>query len=118
MAERAQKVVIRDGAARLFRSRWGAQSCLGVLGQGEAGLFEDLKSSEATEEWWDNSFCEGGYLVNFDAQTILVYSWDDAIVKETKPAISAAWPGWKVVEVSEGIKEFRAHVSQHGPDAA
>jgi hypothetical protein len=76
MGERAHKVVIRSGQVKLFRSQWGGRTCAGELAGEGAGAFleEYLGYHECCDGWMDNSFMEGGYLVDFDHKVILLYS--------------------------------------------
>jgi hypothetical protein len=110
MGERAQKVVIRDGIVSKYFAQWGGQHCADELlgGAGDFNLPADSNRPES--DWMDPVFAEGGYLVDFDRQRILLYSWDQAYLETALPLVERAWPQWIVEKVDEGVPEFKRYV--------
>jgi len=110
MGERAQKVVIRLGRVGRFWSQWGGQQCAESLVAGTEGLEADLSESKRADEWMEADLAEGGYLVDFDAKRILLYSWDLSFLESIEAGVRSAWPGWAVSISRVGVPEFREYV--------
>ena len=112
MGERAQKVVVRDRRVEQYWSQWGGQSCPQVLLDGPTGLQEDLNGSRREDEWMDPDFAEGGYLVDFDHRTILLYSWDTDLLNGLIEDLKSAWPDWSITAANEGVPDFQRYIEE------
>ncbi len=109
MGERGQRVVIKDSIVSRHYSQWGGQTCMSGLSDGERGLRADLATCKEFD-WVIPEFAEGGYLVDFDTRHMLLYSWDQPELDRILPRIRAAWPGWSIEIVPDGVPDFIRHV--------
>ena len=114
MGERGQRVIVRDRLARRFYSQWGGQQCMQYLREGERGLEEDISSCKPYGCWVIPEFAEGGYLIDFDAKNLLLYSWDDYALHHLLEEITPAWPGWKVEIIEDGVPGFEKYIEERG----
>ena len=60
----------------------------------------------------DRDFAEGGYLVDFDRRTILLYSWDRELLDGLVGDLKSAWPDWLIEATDEGVPDFQRYVEK------
>ena len=77
MGHRANFVVIRGGDARAYFDSWAALGCIHSVADGPEDAAASAAQFEATDELLDWAFMEGGYLVDFDEKTLIVFGLTD-----------------------------------------
>ena len=73
MGHRANFVVIRDGAAEAYYDDWAALGCIHCVKDGPDDAAKLASDFEPTDELLDWAFMEGGYLIDFDEKTLIVF---------------------------------------------
>ena len=73
MGHRANFVVIEDGKAEAFFDQWAGLGCAFAISEGPGAAVTAARESEPTNELLDWAFAEGGYLIDFDEQLVLVF---------------------------------------------
>jgi hypothetical protein len=73
MGHRANFVVIEDGKAEAFYDQWAGLGCAFAISEGPARAVDSARESEPTTELLDWAFAEGGYLIDFDEQVVIVF---------------------------------------------
>ena len=142
MGHRANFVVIRDGQALAYFDNWAALGCVHGLEQGPELALKNLEETEPTTELLDWAFCEGGYLLDFDQELVIVFgeildedyfaddvddepdaeedefSEDDADNNERAEALEFLqslvphWAGWTLCWDQRGADAFAAHLAE------
>lgn len=77
MGHRANFVVIRGGDARAYSDNWAALGCIHSVADGPEDAVASAAAFEDTDELLDWAFMEGGYLVDFDEKTLIVFGLTD-----------------------------------------
>ena len=77
MGHRANFVVIRGGDARAYFDSWAALGCIHSVADGPEDAAASAAEFEATDELLDWAFMEGGYLVDFEEKTLIVFGLTD-----------------------------------------
>ena len=129
MGNRANFVVVRDGHAKGYYDNWAAMGCLDAFAAGPEGACEAIAGFEPVDELMDWAFAEGGYLIDFDEKTAMVFgsAFDadefhepDGQSRESNlpfqqgglaylEHIGPRWVGWKLVWDDHGVDAFAAH---------
>jgi hypothetical protein len=73
MGHRANFVIIEDGKAEAFFDQWAGLGCALAISEGPGAAVTAARESEPTDELLDWAFAEGGYLIDFDEQRVLVF---------------------------------------------
>lgn len=117
MGARANYLVVRDGAWRLFYSHWGANGieCDLLAGPDAADRFITAQREVTGDPggWLDDVWCEGAALVDHDRRLLLwfgVHLDDYAYRSATLAVLGRTWPGWRVEWAYDGLADLAAHV--------
>ena len=132
MGHRANFIVVRDGAVAAYHDQWAALGCLEGFRAGPDDALDMLKEFEPTTELMDWAFAEGGYLLDFDDRTAIVFGSpidesefdfnesDDEppVVEEPEEfdaeeylrELAAAWTGWKLIYDDRGVDAFAEYL--------
>ena len=132
MGHRANFVVVRDGTATAYHDQWAARGCLEGFCAGPDGAREMLNEFESTTELMDWAFAEGGYLIDFDDQTAIIFgspvdesefdfddSEDEPPLEKGSEEFNAeqymneladAWKGWKLIYDDRGVDAFAEYL--------
>ena len=134
MGHRANFVVIRDGHADAYFDQWAGLGCVFGFAAGPDDAVAMLSTYTATNELMDWAFAEGGFLIDFDRKTALVFGdmtnpadfladefEDDENTtrdEEFDPSvfldeIAANWIGWKLIFDQRGVDAFAEYLTQH-----
>jgi len=73
MGHRANFVVIESGAAQAWFDNWAGLGAAFSIGDGPGPATEALKEFKPTTELLDWSFAEGGFLIDFDQNLVIVF---------------------------------------------
>ena len=73
MGHRANFVVIKDGHATAYEDNWAALGCVHDFAAGLNHALEALKLYKETDALMDWAFAEGGYLIDHDQKTAIVF---------------------------------------------
>ena len=139
MGHRANFVVIRDGAAKLFGDSWAALGCIYLLADGpEAAASAWSDPAFTTDGLYEWCFAEGGYLIDFDRKTMIAFGYtlpEDEMVNgdgELDPmipklnrafeegkteflnAIADQWGGWTLIYDDRGVDRFSSYLDENG----
>jgi hypothetical protein len=73
MGHRANFIVVKDGLATAYHDQWAALGCLDFFTAGPDDAIDVLSDFEPTTELLDWAFAEGGYLIDFDERTAILF---------------------------------------------
>ena len=82
MGHRANFVVIEDGAARAYYDQWAGLGAAFAIADGPGPAIEFLKDYEPTDELLDWAYAEGGFLIDFDQNLVIVFGELDDMADE------------------------------------
>jgi hypothetical protein len=138
MGVRANFIVIRDGQATAYYDNWAGRGCICTLADGPDVACEALAEYEKTNSLMEWSYAEGGYLIDFDENQVIVFGptinldeiadedgyLDEGLRQEFLPFteaglpylryISDMWRGWKLAWDDHGTDAFAAHLRRRG----
>lgn len=138
MGHRANFVFIRNGEAKLFGDSWAALGCIYMLAEGPDAAAE-VWSDPAfeTDGFYEWAFAEGGYLIDFDRKTMIVFGETmpedelthgdgeiDPMVPKMNQAfeqgkaeflelLSDKWPGWTLIYDDRGVDRFCTYLKEN-----
>jgi hypothetical protein len=124
MGHRANFIIIRDNAARVYYDQWAALGCIDTFAVGPTEAVNALTGMEETDELMDWALAEGGYLLDFDRKVAICFgepfdefeSEDDDSVAFDQDRLSflkqiaSAWTDWKLVWDERGVDAFAAYL--------
>ncbi|MEU0561284.1 hypothetical protein [Dactylosporangium sp. NPDC006015] len=115
MAVPATYVTVRDGKITVAYNRVGGYEILeiSVLGPDVVGRFlEAWQQLDPWDEWTDNADSDGGLLVDFDQQVLMMFSTQRgaALRVACLDAVTRTWPGWQVRWAYDGIADLVDYV--------
>ncbi len=136
MGHRANFIVVRDGHATAYYHQWAAKGCIHTFADGpEAACKSGGRVLEPTNALMDWCNAEGGYLIDFDQKTAIVFGHemdcdlvengdgtiDEEFRRKTLPFIEGGlsylqyiatkWRGWTLAwENGRGVDAFAAHL--------
>lgn len=73
MGQRANFIVIKDGKATAYEDNWAGLGCVHDFAAGLEHATAALKEYEQTDTLMDWAFAEGGYLIDHDQKTAIVF---------------------------------------------
>src|SRR5438874_1905161 len=118
MGQRANLVVVRNGAWKLFYDHWCANRLDTELfwGPGLATQFIEQRAAlEDRNDWLDEVWAEGAAIVDHDHQTLLWYGGEDILYDIPRRRVllemmQSQWPAWMIRWAAGGIAEIGAYV--------
>lgn len=117
MGQRANLVVVHDGAWQLYYSHWRANTLDKDLFWGPAYAAAFIRSQRPCEptEWLDEVWAEGGAVLDLDRRVILFYGGEDVLYELPRRQIHLAimrrvWEGWEIRWAHEGIVDIAEYV--------
>ncbi len=123
MAYPANSVLVRDGTWQLYYDRQAATSLGGDLFWGPSSAcacIEEMRPVDPRDGWLDEVCCEGGVVLDFDAQVLLWFGGQDVL---HEPVLRRAhlelmrrvWDGWDVRWAYQGVEELGRYVGSDAP---
>jgi hypothetical protein len=111
MGDRANYVIVENGQAQIFFSRWGALTIPSVLLSGPERTMEYIRQLTPEESLLDDVWAEGGVLVDVDTQRALFWGGDRIAIRPylRRPllaALSLLWPGWSIYWAQFGVADL------------
>ncbi len=123
MGHKANFVVIQNGSAKAYQDNWAALGSLLLFAEGPDKATKILVDFESTTELLDWAFAEGGYLIDFDTNTAIIFDFpgdedelefygldDSTDEQEFAPKylqkIASKWKGWKLFFDDRGVDAF------------
>src|SRR5512147_2670896 len=82
MGARANFVIIKNGIATAYHDHWAALGCLQMFAEGPDKALQALEIMDQTNELMESVWAEGGYLVDFDHRTAIVFGYLDLIEED------------------------------------
>ena len=129
MGHRANFIVIQNGSAKAYWDSWAALGSLYSFAAGPGEGIKILTDFEPTTELLDWAFAEGGYLIDFDASTSIIFGFPidetefelyeldnptDEPIEEFAPKylqkIAPKWKGWKLIFDDRGVDAFASYL--------
>ena len=140
MGARANFVIIRNGIAEAYYDHWAALGCLLLFAEGPEKALQALEITDKTNELMERAWAEGGYLVDFDHHTAIVFGYQDItglseedFIKMGKDEadksravhsafekgplnylkyIAPHWKGWLLLWDNRGVDRFSEYLQQ------
>lgn len=113
MGQRANLVILRDGAWQLYYDHWCANRVEIDLfwGPEHAEAFITQREPQDQSAWLDEIWFEGGAIVDFDKQHLLLAGGEDILWEiplrwATLALMRQVWSGWTIAYATEDITEF------------
>ncbi len=117
MGQRANMVVVRDGAWRLYYDHW----CAGRLdvelfwGPEPATEFIEQRAAVDNDDWLDEVWCEGAAIVDHDRRVLVFFggekiAFDVPLRRAQLALMGETWPGWTIRWANEGIVTIGAYL--------
>lgn len=108
-------MIVENGQAQIFYSRWGALTIPSVLLVGPEGTLEYIRQLTPDESLLDDVWAEGGVLVNVDTHRALFWGGDSIAVRPylRRPllaALSLLWPGWSIDWAQFGVADLARNI--------
>jgi hypothetical protein len=130
MGHRANFVVIQNSSAKAYEDNWAALGALLLFAEGPDKAIKILVDFRPTTELLDWAFVEGGYLIDFDTNTAIIfgfpggedelefYGFDDSTDgQEFAPKylqrISSKWKSWKLIFDDRGVDAFAIYLNSN-----
>lgn len=108
MSSRANLLIIDDGRHDLRFGRYAAQTLTRSLFWGPQFAIDFIRCHDRVEEWLDETWCEGGAVIDSDRQVLTFFGGED-IKYEIElrnfylRLLAFNWKGWKVRWAHDGI---------------
>jgi hypothetical protein len=111
LGNRANYVIVENGQAQIFFSRWGALTIPSVLLSGPEGTLEYICQLTPDESLLNNVWAEGGVLVNVDTHRALFWGGNSIaehpyLRRPLLTALSLLWPGWSIDWALFGVADL------------
>ena len=111
LGHRANYVIIENGQAQIFFSRWGAVTIPSVLLSGPERTLAYIRQLTPDESLLDDIWAEGGVLVNIDTQRALFWggvsiSMHPYLRRPLLAALRVLWPGWSIDWAMFGVADL------------
>ncbi|MCI5219549.1 MAG: hypothetical protein D3914_10270 [Candidatus Electrothrix sp. LOE2] len=130
MGHRANFVVIQNSSTKAYWDNWAALGSLYSFAAGPDEAIKFLTDFKPTTELLDWAFAEGGYLLDFDASTAIIFGFpideaefeffglkespDDEQTEEFMSKylqeIASKWTGWKLIFDDRGVDAFASYL--------
>jgi hypothetical protein len=115
MGDRANYVIVENGQAQIFYSRWGALTIPSVLLSGSKRTLEYIRQLTPDESLLDDVWAEGGVLVDVDIQRALFWGGDRIAVHPylRRPLLAALpmlWPDWSIDWAKFGVADLARNI--------
>lgn len=117
MGQRANLILVRNGAYALYYSHWCANRLPTDLFWGEeyAVQFIEMQSRVDESGWLDDVWAEGGAVLDLDKKKLILYGGE--VIKYDIPLrnlylnlIGKVWHGWDIEWAHEGIIDLATYV--------
>jgi hypothetical protein len=117
MGQRANLILVENGAYRLFYSHWCANTLPRDLfwGAEHAQAFIRIQREVDDSGWLDDVWAEGGALLDFDWKQLLLYGGED-ILRDVPlrrvymGLLAQVWQGWTIRWAYDGIADLADYV--------
>lgn len=107
-------MVVDGHGWRLYYSHWAANGIYRRLAAGPDAALAFVEAQHRTDEWLDDTWAEGGVLVDTVARRLVWYGNDVMIDLPVRRAfgrlLAETWPGWRVDWAFDGIGDLAAYV--------
>jgi hypothetical protein len=136
MGHRGNFVIIEDGKVAAYHDQWAGLGSPAALLEGPEGCLAGVKNFTRVEELLAWEWCEGGWLVDLDARTVIVFGecslevFEEAGEDMESPdllalrhlsdgdpvayfrAIAARWPNWTLRWDQGGTDAFSSYLRE------
>ncbi len=132
MGHRANFVIIKNGQWNLYYDHWIANRLESELFWGPeyaSQIIESMHLQEDKFDWLDETWCEGGAVLDVDSKVLLWFGGEDIyydifLRRSFLNLMEPNWPDWHIWWASEGIADLGRYVnissesflSKHTPD--
>lgn len=117
MGQRANLIIVENGAHRLFYSHWCANTLPHDLfwGPDHATAFIRIQREVDESGWLDEIWAEGGAVVDLDRRVLLLYGGEDVLYdipmrRVYLDLLRRVWTRWEVRWAFEGIADLAEYV--------
>lgn len=118
MGQRANIVIIENGARSLYYDHWCANRLDAELFWGPETALAFTRQTEPVSEpegWLDEVWCEGAAVLNVDRKELLWFGGEDVaydvrLRRIHNKMMKSLWPNWTLTWASEGIAEIVEYV--------
>lgn len=115
MGHRANYVIVREDGYDLYYSHWGSNVINHDFIWGPEAALEFIRDQEPCEEWMDERWCEGGALLDPQAQVLLLFggegtSFDPFEHRIYLKLLGCVWPGWQLRWAYDGLLDLTRYL--------
>ncbi len=119
MGQRANFVVINNGQWKLYYDHWIANRLENEPFWGPeyaTQLIESMHLQEDKFDWLDETWCEGGAVLDLDSKILVWFGGEDIVYdiflrKSYLTLMESNWPDWHIWWASEGIADLGNYVN-------
>jgi hypothetical protein len=113
LGHRANYLILEASSQELFYSHWSANSVERNVFWGPQPAERFIRCQEATSEWLDDTWCEGGAVLDKVARELLVFGGEDILYDLYRRSVWMAlmkplWPGWSIRWATREIVDLAA----------